>query len=287
MKLITHYPGAQQGDPHAGRNWRENYLTDSLYYSCRETVYTRQTYPSSLHYHDYCELVVFLSGEIRYICEGEAYSPRPGDVLLIPPGKLHMSAPESDSVRYVRHVFYFYPDAFDALGMRVLTDFAAQAQGLCVSHADVTELLSQMDAALEAGDEASRALALGLAIQIFHRFGRAAFGPGGALPLPDNVLRIQSWLDENFAMVAGVAETAQHFYYSREYVSRLWRKHFNTTVADYIQKRRVAHAQGLIAQGAELSDACYQCGFGSMSTFIRAFRSVTGMTPSEYRRMRR
>jgi AraC-like DNA-binding protein len=52
-------------------------------------------------------------------------------------------------------------------------------------------------------------------------------------------------------------------------------------------KRRVAKCQELILQDMPFIDIAYQVGFGSLSTFIRAFRSVTGMTPSEYRKLRK
>ena len=59
--------------------------------------------------------------------------------------------------------------------------------------------------------------------------------------------------------------------------------HSPSSPGDYLLKCRVAHSQSLISQGVSLSDACYQSGFGSMSTFIRAFRTLTGRTPSQYR----
>ena len=58
-------------------------------------------------------------------------------------------------------------------------------------------------------------------------------------------------------------------------------------ISDHIMKRRIAESQSLIMQGIPLIDVAYQVGFGSLSTFIRAFRSVTNMTPSEYRKLRK
>ena len=83
--------------------------------------------------------------------------------------------------------------------------------------------------------------------------------------------------------VSTVAEVAEHFFYSREYVSRLFKKYLNTTVANYVLQRRIVYSQRLIETDMPLLDVCYQAGFGSTSSFIRAFQSVTGMTPSKYR----
>ena len=91
MKLLTHYLNSRPQQSPKLVNWRENSINDSLLYSCRSTAYNTQNYPSQLHYHDYFELVLFVEGDIRYICESQSYKPQYGDMILIPPKTLHMS----------------------------------------------------------------------------------------------------------------------------------------------------------------------------------------------------
>lgn len=293
MKLLTHYLNVQTTGGPAIMNWRENYVNDSLFYSCRSTQYDVSTYPASLHYHDYYELVIFVEGDIHYICEDHSYRPSCGDVLLIPPRRLHMSMIAAQSTRYTRHVFYLYPDAFDSMGCSTLTGFLkSDAGGLCRtslgadSRQELFSLLARLDRALQHPQNSlDRALALGIILEIFYILNTGRFEAHAVdACLPQNVRDIQHYIDENFAHIDSVADLASHFYYSREYVSRLFKQHFNTTVSDYIMKRRVASSQRLIEQGAPLSEACFQSGFSSLSSFIRAFHSVAGMTPSAYRK---
>lgn len=42
-------------------------------------------------------------------------------------------------------------------------------------------------------------------------------------------------------------------------------------------------SQALIFQGMPLLEVCFHVGFDSPSTFIRVFKSITGLTPSKYR----
>ena len=105
-------------------------------------------------------------------------------------------------------------------------------------------------------------------------------------PYEDDERNVQSVVFLRCEMTAGtmaVAEVAEHFFYSGEYVSRLFKKYLNTTVANYVLQRRIVYSQRLIETDMPLLDVCYQAGFGSTSSFIRAFQSVTGMTPSKYR----
>ena len=285
MKLNTYYYSEKHMDAHAVMNWRENSLGDSLYYSFRATRYNRQNYPSSLHYHDYYELVVILGGDIHYLCEGKILVPRRGDVVLIPPGKLHLSAPDADETLYERHVFYLYPDAFGDGDGGALAAFVTAYDRMMCAHApaEALALLPRLDAALEKEQPRERALAMALAMQFFYALGSERFTAGHPGALPEQVENIQCWLDENLSSVHSVSEVAAHFFYSREYVSRLWKKHFNTTVSSYLLQRRVALSQQLLAQGASLDEACFQAGFSSIGTFIRAFKRITGLPPSAWR----
>ena len=294
MKLLTHYQNARKALQPEIINWRENYINDSLFYSCRSTDYSRQTYPSTMHYHEYYELVIFLEGDIHYIFESEVYPVQYGDIILIPPGKLHMSMINAETTRYKRHVFYLYPDAFDALGCSALTDFLKKNEGryllTTLGQKDRQELfllLDKLDEALKNPDNhLDRALGLGYIIQIFYLFNKECFKERESKQyLPENILEIQHYLDEHFREITSVAEVAAHFFYSREYVSRLFKQYFNTTVADYIKMRRVAYSQTLITRGFPLSEVCFQAGFGNLTTFIRAFHSIVGMAPSQYRKM--
>ena len=47
--------------------------------------------------------------------------------------------------------------------------------------------------------------------------------------------------------------------------------------------RRVMNAQELIRQGVKPRDACAQCGFSDYSSFYRAFKARTGLSPEQYR----
>lgn len=275
-------------------NWKNHMIGDMLSYAYRDTVYTKSTYPSRLHYHDYYELVIFEQGDIRYVCESNVYYPKHGDIILIPAGKFHMSLINCERTHYKRHVFYLYPSAFDAIGQPVLTEFLGKhAEGGLLSldsHEGRQKLLSLADDLRQVSDRLStpleQSLALSYILHIFYLFNqKSCLLKDERTTVPENVLALQQYINENYAKISSVSQVADHFFYSREYVSRLFKKHFDTTISDYITKRRIAQSQALIVQGVPMIDVANEVGFGSLSTFIRAFRTVTGMTPSEYRKV--
>jgi AraC family transcriptional regulator of adaptative response / DNA-3-methyladenine glycosylase II len=66
----------------------------------------------------------------------------------------------------------------------------------------------------------------------------------------------------------------------------LFRQHFHTTPADLLLRSRIEAARRLLAAGdAPLVDVAAAAGFESISAFHEHFRSLNGMTPSEYRKL--
>ena len=294
MKLLSNYAEQPINGNTEIINWENHTVNDQLFYSYRDTAYDRRTFPSNLHYHDYYELVVFEEGDIQYVCEGRVYYPKHGDVVLIPPGKFHMSVINCENTRYRRHVFYLYPTAFDAINCTELTSFLGGAKSealFSLSSPESRRLLMHLFQSLKNvlnGRKTPLEDALGLSyvIHIFYLLNQTdCQATNETTSLPPNILALQRYIDQNYCQISSVTQVAEHFFYSREYVSRLFRKYFDTTISDYIMKRRIAKSQMLILQGLPMIEIAYQSGFGSLSTFIRAFRSVTNITPSEYRKL--
>ena len=293
MKLLSHYLQNKNDPRHEITNWENDLINDSLCYSYRSTVYDMNTFPSSLHSHDYYELVIFVEGEINYVCESSVYSPKRGDVIIIPPGKFHMSKLKGERTHYKRHVFYLYPNAFDAVSPSLADILIRTNEGVHFSmesrerEEELLILAEKLASSLKSrGDDLSRALAFGYIIEIFCLLNRKDIRHSGESErLPENILALQQYLDAHYSEINSVSEVAEHFFYSREYVSRLFKKYFDTTILDYIHKLRISKSRALIAEGMPIIDVCYAVGFSSLSTFIRAFRAATDMTPSEYRKI--
>ena len=52
---------------------------------------------------------------------------------------------------------------------------------------------------------------------------------------------------------------------------------------DWIQAKKIALAKDLLDKGADVTEACYECGFNDCSYFIRVFKKYVGMTPLTYK----
>jgi len=71
---------------------------------------------------------------------------------------------------------------------------------------------------------------------------------------------------------------------SAQRLSRLTKRLFGLTPSQLITKTRIAAASRLLRDSSDtISNIAHSCGFCDHSAFTRAFRSATGVTPSEYR----
>lgn len=62
-----------------------------------------------------------------------------------------------------------------------------------------------------------------------------------------------------------------------------FKKRFSKSITEYIRDLRVKKAIELIGENEKMEKIAYLCGFGSVKTMQRAFKSVCGMTPGNYR----
>ena len=64
-------------------------------------------------------------------------------------------------------------------------------------------------------------------------------------------------------------------------LSRIFKKNSDISFVNYVQYIRIYNALRLL-KGKSVTDAAYLSGFDSIRTFNRVFKSIVGMTPSEY-----
>lgn len=84
--------------------------------------------------------------------------------------------------------------------------------------------------------------------------------------------------DISLAMLANVAHL------NRSYFSTLFKRLNGVTPWEYITARRIEKAQHMLVNSTKsILEIAYSCGYNNNSNFNRAFRQITGMSPSTFR----
>lgn len=98
------------------------------------------------------------------------------------------------------------------------------------------------------------------------------------------VEEIEKYIQENYDKNITRETIAEEFFFTSDYINRLFKKKNGVTVSKYIFDTRIAHAKELLSETqlsiGEISD---RTGFSYITYFSQAFKKETGMSPVEYR----
>lgn len=270
--------------------WHDYYIGDKLLFSHRKTVYDFAGFPEKLHTHEFYEVDIYVDGNICYIADKQEFSPVRDNIIVIPPGCQH-TARMLDKGAYERYVFYFNPELLNFLGSGYFNEVFRYKEPSCLSvvhnkRAEFYYLRERLMDVLHSEDtEDAAAQAMCYAVQLLLLVSNdTKINHKSIAEIPQKVLDVKHYVDHNFQTLNTTAEIATHFFYSREYVSRVFKQHYNINLSEYLVNQKINHARRLLEQGNSVSFACSAAGFKSTSAFINAFRLRTNMTPAEYKR---
>ncbi len=99
------------------------------------------------------------------------------------------------------------------------------------------------------------------------------------------LIDIASYIDSHLDTSFDLDKLCAHFSISRRSLFRYWKKHFNSTPAAYIARRRMQLACHLILNtDLKLFEIVEKCRYGSHAYFCAEFKKQNGLSPFEYRK---
>jgi AraC family transcriptional regulator len=104
----------------------------------------------------------------------------------------------------------------------------------------------------------------------------------GALS-PYKTQRISAYIDAHLSQRCRTDELARVAGLSPSYFSRAFHRRFGLPVQRYMQKQRVAMAQGMLMTNAPLTEIALSCGLADQSQLCRLFRRWVGQSPGAWR----
>jgi AraC family transcriptional regulator len=125
----------------------------------------------------------------------------------------------------------------------------------------------------------------GILLELMAETARRA-GMGAAKVAPEWLKGARRHLEANCLRAVSLAEIARVSGMHRVHVSREFRKHFGTTIGEFLRALRIQHARQLLTGTSQtLTDIALDCGFADQSHFSATFRKLTGLTPAVFRQM--
>lgn len=95
---------------------------------------------------------------------------------------------------------------------------------------------------------------------------------------------IKDYLDENYAREISLNMFSQKYFFTKEYISKLFKKKFNCGIYEYLLSIRMQRAKELLRDDEiKIQDIAERLGYSNNNYFSKAFKNYYGISPSEYR----
>lgn len=243
----------------------------------------------NFHAHDGYEILYFLAGEVQYYIEDKSYYLVPGDILVIPPGRLHRPVIIDENTTYDRMVLSVSVDYCRRLMERVTECFVWKDIPACripLDEKEKQDFSSTMNKmmALKADimGVLERDCFMTLVLLQLHRFIERM--PQGIDAPAMRMQQVIRFINVHFTEQLSLDDIAERFFISKFHLLRQFKSYTNSTVHNYILAKRVLLAKALLKEGIAPSEVCQTCGFGSYAGFYQAFFQDTGKSPSQFLR---
>ena len=239
---------------------------------------------SQSHYHEYYESYYLEAGERFHMVEDQLYKMEAGEFMIFPPYVMHHSYGE-ENIPFKRLVLYFKPEEILWPSVR---DALKEESGIYRAdikkrqeiHRVMEDILKEQKDPGAFHEEYDRGM-LNVLLLLIAREKRPEKAPGKSSRIGEVIRYIHSHYQEDISLEM----LAQMFYVSPYYLCREFKKSTNSTIVRYINVTRIMNAQRKFMETSKnITDISRETGFSNLTHFNRVFKSVTGMSPSQYRR---
>ncbi len=249
-----------------------------------------------LHFHNAIELVRCDRGKCSCVIADSELLLSEGEIILVNSKVLHCNQFASDDsvITYMQIDVDKYAQQFVSpseryfyqfLGNRNLTDYK-----IFSPTSSVRRIFDEMEGELEqerASFESFIKADVQYLIAVMQREG---------LMLDYNELADKSTLarimpavhyaEENYRNKIVLSELCSQINMDKYYFCKLFKKSVGATYSDFVGFLRLANAERLLlSTDKTVFEIAYECGFGTIQYFNRAFKARNGCTPKEYRKL--
>ncbi len=248
------------------------------------------------HIHQFSELGYVISGELKVIINGRSMTAKEGEFILIQPLRIHeYNTPKGCRVFICAFANSLFPELSASDGKNIfkcgrsVEDYfkATIVNGELNGHPMPRDMIRADETRTDSCyiDLSSPQLLMRIKSCFYAVFSEYELQNDGAdeKKRGNPMLDLLLWLNEHYTEPVKLMDAAACLGYSPNYLSHIIKRVSGMSFNDILGSLRIDHALKLLARPhARIIDVALDCGFSNERSFHRAFRRVTGKTPSEY-----
>ncbi len=221
------------------------------------------------HSHEHAAISFIIEGTRRYRFEQTVFDCTAGSAIVVPAGAPHSSRFAAERARGLM---------LELRAAKAPTELLDTPQRL---RADAKPRFDAILHEMSNPDDLTPLALESLALELIVTEARSAIA---TRVVPRWLLRVREELHDSFKSPPPLATLSAHAGVDRSRLTREFRRHFGTSIGDYVRSLRTEHAWQLVACSKRpLSDIASECGFADQSHLTRAFRRAYAITPGRLR----
>lgn len=241
------------------------------------------------HFHNYFELLYLDHGVRYFIIEDRIYAAQEGDIVLFASNVMHNAYSDTD-VKFQRTLVCFQLDEIEGEPVRAALQEGSGIYRITASRQSVISTLIRL--LLEAQQSESdrrkpfmHSLLNTIVLCMMEYSTRPKERPPEERSIAMKVIR---YIEEHYRESITLNELAAHFFVSKSYLCRAFKKYTNQTIIQYVNNTRIMMAQRRLMDTEDrIARISMDTGFENVTTFDRVFRQVTGVSPTQLRKRQR
>ena len=249
--------------------------------------YTMKRY----HFHDSYEIYYLVSGSRDYFIADHIYHVNKGNLVLIRPRDLHKTIETGES--HSRVLIGFSPSFFPVKKSKeIINQCFSESRILTLDSGARGNVESRIENLIAASksNSAFRMSRLQCEFAAFlidtaEFIGKTNRKKGRRKNVNHTVSRMLPYLKANYTRQLTLDELCREFFVSRYHITRIFKGETGFTIFEYIHSLRILEAQRLLKETSmKVIEVSQEVGYSNVSNFGKVFKSITGVSPMNYRR---
>ncbi len=248
---------------------------------------------TQMHWHDCIEIIYVEQGSIRVFFSDKWQDMFAGEMLLIPPHRIHYIHCYDDNTK----------KAVLGISNELICDTNISEQSVILpfktekindfchfkgdgKFAEIFNILRSTENNYH-GSLIIQSELLKLYAYIYNEWQK--IGLDFIEPITDkNIYKLINFLEENYVEAPTAEQMSKFLNMSYSNMSRIINEKLGTSYNSLLNSIRVENAKKLLlSTNKNITEICFDCGFQNSSYFIKTFKNKVGITPNKYRSLQK